>query len=224
MQSASGLYRSSVGKKVVMATSGLVLFAFVVGHMIGNLKVYQGPERFDAYARYLREVGSPLLGHGELLWIVRAVLLLCVALHVVAAVQLTLRCRAARHGRYARREDLSFSYASHTMRWGGVLLVAFVAYHLLHLTAGTLHPDFGDSPYHNVVAAFRVWWVAAAYAGAVGVLGLHVYHGLWSATQTLGLGDPRLTRWRRPAAGVLATAIVAGYLLVPFGVLAGLVR
>jgi succinate dehydrogenase / fumarate reductase cytochrome b subunit len=219
------LYRSTVGKKLVVAVTGLLLLLFVIGHMAGNLKVFQGPEKFDAYARFLREVGYPLLPHGGLLWLVRAALLVAAALHIVTVIELYRISRRARGQGYRRAADLSFSYASRTMRWGGVVLAVFVVYHLMHLTFGNAHPAFDHaSPYRNVVRGFSVWWIVLSYAAAVGTLGLHIYHGLWSSTQTLALRSPRLRRWRRPFSAALALAVVAGYLAVPASVLAGWVR
>lgn len=224
MRRAVHLHRTTVGKKILMAATGLILFAFVVGHLVGNLKLLQGEQKFDAYSASLRQAGAPLAGEGQLLWLARLVLLVAVAVHVVAAVQLTRISRRARPVGYRKTSDLSFSYASRTMRWGGVIILAFVVYHLLHLTFGTLHHDFSDSVYRNVVAGFRRWPVAAAYMAAMIPLGLHIYHGLWSATQTLALCNPRIDRWRRPAALAVAVAITAGNLGLPLVVLAGLVE
>ena len=222
MRKAVTLYRTSIGKKLVMAVSGVMLFGFVVAHLLGNLKVFFGPQSFDAYAHHLREMGADLFGDGGLLWILRLGLLAALAAHVVAVVQLSLQSARARTVGYRRGHDLAFSYASRTMRWGGILVLAFVVYHLMHLTFGNVHPDFHpESPYRNVVTAFRVWWVALPYAVAVGLLGLHLYHGLWSATQTLSLRYRVVLRWRRAAAAAIAGAIVAGYLSIPLAVLAG---
>ena len=222
MANPLALTHSTVGKKVLMAATGVVLFAFVLVHMLGNLKVYQGAAKYDAYAEFLREVGHPVLGHGQLLWIARIVLLTCLAVHVDAAVRLWLRNRAARDVGYERFADLSFSRASRTMRWGGVAILAFVVYHLLHLTWGSAHPDFEPgSPYRNVVAGFRVWPVSAAYIAAMIPLGLHIYHGLWSTTQTFGVREPRVLRWRRRLALLVAGAIVLGNVSIPLAVLLG---
>jgi succinate dehydrogenase / fumarate reductase cytochrome b subunit len=219
------LYGSTVGKKIVMATTGILLFGFVVVHLLGNLKLYQGQEKYDAYAAFLREVGSPVFGHGQLLWVGRLVLLAAVALHLDAALRLTSLSRRAREAPYHAHVDLSFHYASRTMRWGGVIIAAFVVYHLLHLTFGTLHGDFrADSPYRNVVTGLAAWPVALAYVGAMLPLGLHLYHGLWSATQTLALRNPRIQRLRRPAAALIAWLIVLGNVSLPVSVLAGVVR
>jgi succinate dehydrogenase / fumarate reductase cytochrome b subunit len=224
LKRAFNLYRSSIGKKLGMAVTGALLFGFVIVHMVGNLKIYQGPEKYNAYAQFLREAGYPLLGHGQMLWLFRLALIASVALHIVAAAETTRISRRARSTRYRRRHDLSFSYASRTMRWGGVIVAGFVVYHLLHLTLGSVHPDFvHDSVYHNVVAGFRVWPVSLAYILCMLPLGLHIYHGLWSATQTLGVEWPWLVRWRRPAAAAAALVIVLGNISIPLAVLAGVV-
>jgi succinate dehydrogenase / fumarate reductase cytochrome b subunit len=232
MRRALHLYESSIGKKVVMALSGAVLFGFVVWHMLGNLKLFTGEQHFNDYAVFLRTVGEPALPHGALLWISRVVLLACVGVHLVAALQVWAQSRRARTTRYRQHDDLSFSYASRTMRWGGVIIVAFVVYHLLHLTVGVAHHDFvgADDPqawgghvnaYRNVVNGFRVPWVSAAYLLAMIPLGLHIYHGLWSATQTLSLNGRRVKQWRRPFAAAVAGGIVLGNMSIPLAVLLG---
>jgi succinate dehydrogenase / fumarate reductase cytochrome b subunit len=221
---AATLYRSTVGKKILMAVTGIFLLLFVIGHMLGNLKIFAGQEKFDGYAHWLREMGAPLFGHGQALWLVRIVLLAAVALHIVAAVQLTLTSWRARDVKYHTVERLAFSYASYTMRWGGVVVALYVIYHLLHLTWGVAHPDFGASPYRNVVTGFQVWWVALVYMLAMIPLGLHLYHGIWSGMQTLGVNDPSYNDSRRPIAAVVAILIVVGYLTVPIAVLTGLIE
>jgi succinate dehydrogenase / fumarate reductase cytochrome b subunit len=219
------LAQSSVGKKILMAVTGLVLVAFVIAHMVGNLKVYLGREHFNAYARFLRTVGTPALPESGLLWILRVGLLLCVGVHLWASVVLTRMSWAARSGKYAKGNDLVFSYASRTMRWGGVVLLAFVVYHLLHLTTGTVHPDFvPEDAYHNFVAGFRSVPVSVAYLLAMGALAFHLYHGLWSATQTLGIDSPRVERFRRPVALAVALVVFLGNASFPVAVLAGVVR
>jgi succinate dehydrogenase / fumarate reductase cytochrome b subunit len=222
---ATTLFATTVGKKIAMALSGAILTLFVFGHFFGNLKVFQGPESFNRYAEGLRSFGAPFFSHGELLWIVRVVLLAALTIHVVAAVRLYLRSRRARPVAYRKFESLAFSPASRSMAWGGVALLIFVVYHLLHLTFGTVHPDFvpGDA-YHNFVAGFRVWPVSLAYVIAMVPLGLHLYHGIWSATQTLGSTSPAMERWRRPVAGVIAVIVAGGNILLALAVLTGLVR
>ncbi|MGB5814206.1 MAG: succinate dehydrogenase cytochrome b subunit [Thermoanaerobaculia bacterium] len=221
-------YRTAVGKKTVMAVSGILLFGFVLAHMLGNLKLYLGADELNHYAEWLREVGSPLFPHGSLLWIARLVLLAAVAVHITAATQLTLLSWQARPESYKEREAIEATYASRTMRWGGVLIALFIVYHLAHFTWGPswAHSDFisGDV-YHNVVAGFSVWWVSAFYIVAQLALGLHLYHGLWSLFQTLGwYVDENPRDWRRRFALVFALVIVLGNISFPLAVLAGLVR
>ena len=226
MPTLRSLFESDVGKKAVMAVTGIVLFGFVLVHMLGNLKLYQGPEKINGYAEWLREVGSPVLPHSGLLWIARIVLLGAIVLHVTAATQLTLKNRRARPERYQRRVAIQSTYATRTMRWGGVIIALYVLYHLAHLTWGTAHPSFvaGDV-YGNVVAGFKIWWVSAIYIVAQIALGSHLYHGLWSMFQSLGWWEPSDPRdWRRRFAQVFAGVITLGNLSFPLAVLAGVVQ
>lgn len=224
MRGVIALYGSSVGKKVWMATSGVILFGFVLAHMLGNLKAFQGREVFDAYAHHLREIGSPVIPHSGFLWGMRIILLAALSVHVLAAFRLFRQSRGARSERYAKSESQVFSYASRTMRWGGVIILAFVVYHLLHMTTGTVHPDFeAGSAYHNLVIGFQSVPVAAFYLIAVGALGFHLYHGIWSAFGTAGVENPKIERIRRPLAAVLAWGIFAGFAVVPLGVILGIV-
>jgi succinate dehydrogenase / fumarate reductase cytochrome b subunit len=219
------LYRSAVGKKAVMAATGIVLFGFVLGHLIGNLKLYLGPEAINTYADFLRRAGEPVLPAGVLLWSVRLVLILSVLLHVDAAWRLTRMSRAARPRRYLAPTRIHTAYASRTMRWGGVIILLFVIYHLLHFTWGAVHPSFvaGDV-YHNVVTGFQVWWVAAFYIAAQVALGFHLYHGLWSLFQSLGWNHPRFNLWRDGFAHAFAWIITLGNVSFPLAVLGGLIR
>jgi succinate dehydrogenase / fumarate reductase, cytochrome b subunit len=214
----------SVGKKILMAVTGVVLLGFVIGHMIGNLKVYQGAAAFNQYAEGLRGFGAPLLGQGQALWGVRLILLLAVLTHIWAAVSLTLQSRAARTIQYRKFESLAFSYASRTMVWGGFIILVFVVYHILHLTLGTVHPDFVEhDAYYNFVAGFSVWPVSVFYILAMFPLGLHIYHGTWSALQSLGANNPRYNAYRRPAALGIAILVVLGNISFPLAVLFGIV-
>lgn len=216
---AAGFLASSVGKKVVMAVTGAVLFGFVIAHMIGNLQLYLGPEAMNAYAAFLREIL-----HGAGLWIARGVLLASVSLHVWAATALTLTNRAARPVGYRTWTARDSTYASRTMRWSGVLLLAFVGYHLLHFTIGSVHPSFTEGDvYHNVVAGFRVVPVSLAYIGAMLLLGLHLRHGAWSMLRTLGLGHPRYERLGHLVAALVAAVVVVGNISFPVAVLLGIV-
>ena len=216
------LYRSSVGKKILMAVTGIILFGFIVLHVLGNLKVLLGPEELNAYARFLRTVGYPAVPNQTALWAVRIVLLLSVLVHVYAALTTWLQSRKARQVGYRKNDDLSFSWASRTMRWGGVIILVFVIYHIGHFTTGTWHPDFVEGDvYHNFVVAFRSPVILLIYVAAMAALGLHLYHGLWSATQTLGANHPRYNRLRRPGAMTIALAIFFGFMIPPALVLAG---
>lgn len=220
-----GFVRSLVGMKALMAVTGVILFVFVVGHLLGNLKVFQGPEHFNAYAEGLRTVGAPFFARGQLLWIERVVLLGAAVTHIWAAVVVTLASWQARPVDYHQLEPIETTYAARTMRWGGVLILLYVVYHLLDLTFGTANPSFvpGDA-YHNLVASLRRWPAALAYMGAVIVVGFHIQHGLWSAFQTLGVNRPPTPQWRRGVAGAIAALITAGYIAIPVAVLAGVVR
>ena len=221
----SDLYRSAVGKKAVMAGTGIILFGFVLVHMIGNLKLYEGQQYLDNYAGWLREVGSPAVPTSGLLWIARTVLFLAVVLHIWAAWQVTRVSRAARPRGYVSRPKIHTTYASRTMRWGGVIILLFVIYHLLHFTTGTVHPDFQEgNVYHNVVTGFSVWYVSLFYIVAQVALGFHLYHGLWSLFQSLGWNHPRFNRWRNVFAHTFAWIITLGNISFPLAVLAGWVR
>lgn len=219
-------YRSDLGKKATMAVTGIILFGFVLVHMLGNLKLYQGPEKLNGYAHWLREVGSPVLPHSGLLWIARLVLLGAVLLHVTAATQLTLKNLRARPHGYRQRAAIQSTYAARTARWSGLLIALYVVYHLAHLTWGSAHPSFvaGDV-YGNVVAGFQIWWVSLIYMVAQIGLGFHLYHGLWSLFQTLGWWQPEGDAdWRRQFAGVFAWVVTLGNLSFPLAVLSGVVQ
>ncbi len=217
---APSFWGSTVGKKIVMAVTGVILFGFVIGHLAGNLQIFEGPAKLNAYGAFLHSIG-------ELLWPVRIVLLLCVTLHIVATVQLALRKKAARPIDYSRKKAISSSYASRTMYWSGPIVLAFIIFHLLHLTAGYIHPGAayveGDV-YHNVVSGFQVWWVSLSYIIAISLLGLHLRHGLWSMFQSVGIHQPRHTARLKQAAAVIALLIVLGYISIPISVLLGLVK
>src|SRR5580692_3874880 len=217
---APGFWASTVGKKIVMAVTGIILFGFVIGHLAGNLQVFEGPAKLNAYGAFLHSIG-------ELLWPVRIVLLICIALHIIATVQLALRKKRARPIGYSRKQAIASSYASRTMYWSGPIVLAFVIFHLLHLTAGYIHPGAafieGDV-YHNVVAGFQVWWVSVWYIFSIILLGLHLRHGIWSMFQSLGMNHPRHTPILKSAAWVVALVIVLGYISIPISVMLGVVK
>lgn len=218
-------YRSSLGKKAVMAVTGFVLFGFVVGHMLGNLHLYQGAAKMNEYAVFLREFGEPLLSHGQALWAVRIILLTSVTLHIGAAVQLARENHRARPVGYRVTKRIQTSYASRTMIWSGPILALFVVYHILHLTTGTVHHAFNpDDVYRNVVTGFSVWYVSAFYMAAMGALGLHMIHGVWSLFQSLGVNGTRWNHLLRDLAAMATAAVVAGNLSFPISVLLGIVR
>jgi len=213
-------WRSSIGRKVVMAVTGAILFGFVLGHLAGNLTVYLGPEALNGYAVFLRQ-----FLHGAGLWIARAVLLLSVILHIWSATSLTLSSRAARPVGYRERQWTESTYASRTMRWSGVIIFFFVIYHLLHFTFGTVHPSFVEGDvYHNFVTGFQSVPVSIAYIVAMIFLGLHLRHGVWSMFQTLGVSHPRYIRWAHVGAWIFALIVVVGNCSFPIAVLAGLVK
>jgi succinate dehydrogenase / fumarate reductase cytochrome b subunit len=222
------LWSSSIGKKIVMALTGVVLVGFILVHMVGNLKIYKGEAAFNAYAVWLREVGGPLLGHEQALWIFRLVLLGAVALHMLAAWQLTRMSWAARRNGYEEKQALEATYASRTMRWGGVLIALFVVYHILHFTLGAVGYGAGQfkhlSVYRNVVVGFSVWYVSAFYILAQIFLGLHLYHGVWSMIQTLGVVTARGDPAYRVAGVLIALAVVCGNVSVPAAVLIGFLK
>ena len=218
------VYRSTVGIKIVMAVSGLLLLAFLVAHMAGNLKIFFGAEPFDHYAHWLRDIGAPVLPHTWYLWIQRFVLTAAVVGHAWAATTLALRAKRARPVAYAHRPKVQGSYAARTMRWGGVIILLFIVWHLLDLTTGTVNP-VGDPahPYANVVADFAPsrWPVTLFYALAIVALGFHVRHGLFSALRTLGQRTAKGERLARMTALGFAILLCVGFLSVPFAVLVG---
>jgi succinate dehydrogenase / fumarate reductase, cytochrome b subunit len=218
-------YRSSIGKKAVMAVTGFFLFGWIFLHMAGNLKVYLGPEHYNEYARFLITMGAPLLPPRFALIVVRTLLLIAAYLHIDSATRLTLMNRAARPVDYRQRTYPAATYAARTMRWGGVIVLLFVFYHLGHMTFGSFHPNFieGDV-YHNFVTGFQVWWVSAFYILANLALGLHLYHGLWSMFNSVGLNHPSLNPWKKVFATTFALIVTLGNVSFPIMVLIGVVR
>ena len=222
------LWDTVIGKKVVMAVTGIVLVGFVFAHMLGNLKIFSGPAEINTYSRFLRTVGEPELGYGDALWLVRIVLLTCVTLHITAAYQLTRTNWKARPVGYESRKNVETTFAARTMRWGGVLLAIFIVFHIAHFTLGAV----GFSPgqfkdlhvYQNVVAGFAVWPVAIFYIVAMGALCLHLDHGIWSMLQTLGWSTSRNTRTLKALSRAFAIIVFAGFVSVPLAVMTGWVR
>ncbi|MFD4138530.1 succinate dehydrogenase [Streptomyces sp. NPDC058572] len=216
---------STIGKKTVMAVSGLVMLGYLVAHMFGNLKIFFGAGEFNAYGHWLRTMGEPVMHYGWALWLVRVVLLAAVVGHGVAAYQLSRRDIRARPARYLHKRARA-SYATRTMRWGGIILALFIVWHVLDLTTGTVHTGgFQEGhPYQNVVDTFSTWYGNVIYIVAMLAVGLHIRHGFWSAAQTLGAGNAARDRILKGAANGLALLLTAGFLSVPVAVMTGMVN
>lgn len=222
------LWNSVIGKKVVMAVTGAVMVLFVIGHMLGNLKLFSGPEEINAYSRFLREIGQPEFGYGQLLWAVRIILLVCAVLHVIAATQLTRISWQARPVAYEEKKNVETTWAALTMRWSGVLLIVFVVFHLFHLSGGMVGFKPGQFQhlmvYQNIVAAFSNLPISIFYIASMVALGFHLDHGIWSMFQTMGWVTVENTKAWRAVSRVVAVLIFAGFVSVPVSVLAGWVR
>ncbi len=222
------LWSTVIGKKIVMAVTGVIMVAFVIAHMLGNLKIFAGPKEINTYSRFLREVGMPELGYGDALWIVRLVLITAVTLHIIAAVTLTRMSWQARPIGYRERKDLETSFAARWMRWGGVILAVFIVFHILHFTLGMVGFQPGQfrelHVYSNVVAGFSVWPVSAFYILAMLALFSHLDHGIWSMLQTLGWSTARNQATLRLASRLIAGVVFAGFVSVPVAVLAGWIQ
>jgi succinate dehydrogenase / fumarate reductase, cytochrome b subunit len=213
-------WETTVGKKAVMAVTGVILFGFVVGHLLGNLQIYLPPEKINHYAEWLRTV--PVL-----LWGARITLLISVCLHIWASFALWRLQRAARPIGYVKKSNTHSTYASRTMMWSGPIVLAFVIYHLLHFTFGVVHPGGPfdkHNVYNNVVYGFQVWPVSLFYIVAIIMLCYHLYHGLWSMFQTLGFSHPVYTPWLQRLARIAAILIAAGNISIPVAVLAGFIK
>ncbi|HXV44292.1 MAG TPA: succinate dehydrogenase cytochrome b subunit [Anaerolineae bacterium] len=220
------LYRSSIGKKVIMAVTGLIGIGYVIMHMYGNLKVFDGAEHFNAYAEGLRELGAPIFGYSHLLWIARLVLLVAVVLHVWAAWSLYRESEKARSTKYVKHVKLQANPAALYIRVGGVMLLLFIILHLMHLTWGVpgVHPDFeAGNVYHNVVLGFQSYLPTLFYLVAMVALGFHMYHGTWSLFQTLGLNNQNYTLPLRLVSLILAIVVAGGFALVPLAVMFGII-
>jgi succinate dehydrogenase / fumarate reductase, cytochrome b subunit len=213
-------WQTTIGKKAVMAVTGAILFGFLVGHLIGNLQIFLPPEKINHYAAILKSLPA-------LVWSARITLLLAVALHIWASFQLGLLQRAARPVSYVKKANLNSTYASRTMLWSGPIVLAFIIFHLLHLTFGTVHPGGpfdALNVYNNIVLGFQVWPVSVFYIVAMIMLCYHLYHGLWSMFQSLGFSHPRYTPWLQFFAKAVAIFIAAGNISIPVAVLAGFIK
>ncbi len=218
MSRASFFYRSRIGQKVVMAVTGIILYVFVVGHLLGNLQIFAGPERLNNYAAFLKSTG-------ELLWAGRLILLASLILHLIAAGVVTWANWRARPISYKEKEDVETTYAARTMVVSGPLVLLYVVYHLMMFTFLTTGPGYSETDvYRNVVLAFQVPVISAVYILAMLVLGFHLYHGGWSMLQSLGITWPTRRGLRRMLFPALATLIALGYISIPIAVLTGLIR
>lgn len=221
------LLNSSIGKKAIMAVTGIIGYGFVILHMVGNLHVFEGQAKFDEYAEFLRTVGEPIVPRTGLLWVIRIVLLAAVALHIWMAVSLTRQDGAARQVGYRAKKKVQASFASLTLRWGGIAIFLFLIYHLAHFTFGVtaLLPTFQrGAAYANVVAGFQNPINVLLYLLAVAALGTHLFHGVWSMFQTLGLNGARTNRLFRGLATLSGIGLFLGFAVVPIAVLTGIVR
>jgi succinate dehydrogenase / fumarate reductase cytochrome b subunit len=224
------LYATAVGKKYVMAITGLGMIGFVVFHMIGNLKMYQGSEDLNKYAHFLEKLLYPIVPEKGTLWILRAGLIAMLLLHLHAAYTLTVMNRRARPVKYQSERDYqAASFASRSMRLTGVVVLLFVVWHLLDLTFGVVNDYTGTKVdgtkdvYGAVVATFDRPVVAVFYILANLALGTHLFHGVWSLFQSLGWNNPRFNRWRRAIATGVAAIVVIGNVSFPVAVMAGVV-
>jgi succinate dehydrogenase / fumarate reductase, cytochrome b subunit len=218
-------WRSAIGKKWVMAVSGIILLGYVAAHMAGNLKVFLGKEHINVYGEWLRTLGEPALPRTVLLWGMRIVLIAAFVGHIVAAYQLNRMNRKARPTKYqAKRDYVAANFASRTMRWTGIIVALFVVFHLFDLTWGGANPHFvrGD-PYDNLFYSFERVPVAIVYILAMLALGFHIFHGAWSMFQSLGLNNPRWNIWRRYFAIAFAVVITVGNVSMPLLITTGVV-
>ena len=220
----ASLWRSTIGKKYIMAVSGLIWFGYLILHLWGNLKIYAGPSYLNDYGGFLRTVGEPFFGFSQLLWVVRIILIPAFILHVWAAIALTTRDTASRPKRYSVRKNLESTIASRTMIYGGLFILLFLIYHLLDFTYGTVNPNYIEGNiYHNVVASFSLWPVVLFYELAMIAVGFHLFHGIWSTFQTMGWNTSRSTQLVRNVGAAIAVLLTLGNMSIPLAVLTGAV-
>jgi len=217
-------YEAPIGKKVIMAITGVILFGYVVAHLLGNLQIYGDPQQINKYAAFLHNPAN-----AGLLWVARAALLVAVIMHIVASVQLWKLKSDARPVAYVKKDDAAATYASRTMMWSGPIVAAFVIFHVLHLTVGAVLPlqEIGPNEPNvraNVIAGFLNPAVSAFYILAMILLCMHLYHGLWSMFQSLGFSHPRYTPRLKKGAAIFAILIAIGNCSIPIAVMAGLVK
>ena len=217
-------YEAPIGKKVIMALTGVILFGYVVAHLLGNLQIFGDPDQINKYAAFLHNPAN-----AGLLWVARSALLVAVIMHIVASVQLWKLKSEARPVAYVKKDDAAATYASRTMMWSGPIVAAFVIFHVLHLTVGAVLPlqEIGPNEPNvraNVIAGFSNPAVSAFYILAIILLCMHLYHGLWSMFQSLGFSHPRYTPRLKKGAAIFAILIAIGNCSIPVAVMAGLVK
>ncbi|AKU16119.1 succinate dehydrogenase cytochrome b subunit [Luteipulveratus mongoliensis] len=227
----TGKVGSTIFLKTLMAASGIIFIGFVIAHMYGNLKVFNGQEAFNTYAEHIRTIGEPILPYKGLLWILRVGLLVSLVAHVYAAAVLSARARKARPQRYAVKKRVASTFSAKWMRWGGVTLLIFLIWHLLQFTIVKINvgsdgnaTEVVENPYRLYVENFQTWWLTVIYLLAMVALGMHLRHGVWSATQTLGLtGTAAARRYANLAAYAVAIVVAGGFALPPLFVLFGVI-
>jgi len=217
---------TTIAWKMLMAVTGVVFLVYVLLHMYGNLKAFAGHDAYNEYAEHLRTLGEPLVPYGGFLWVLRVVLIVALVLHVWAALKLWLRARHARTVRYQVKKNPASTLSSRMMRWGGLALLLFVIWHLINFTIGKVNVTGGptNDPYNLLVDSFSVWWLTLIYLLAMVALGMHLWHGVWSAAQTMGVTNNVRARRNAKVGGVVAAVVIAGgFALVPIFILAGVI-
>jgi len=221
----ASLWTSTIGKKYVMAITGLIWFGYLIAHLWGNLKIFAGPVFLNDYGGFLRTVGEPFFGFSQLLWVARIILIPAFVVHIWAAISLAGRDNKARPKSYSMRRNLESTFASRTMIYGGIFILLFVIFHVLDLTFGTVNPGFEEGQiYRNVIASFSRPLVSLFYILAMIAVGLHLFHGVWSMFQTLGWNTTRTNRLIRNFATFAAVALTIGNISIPLAVLTGVVK
>lgn len=228
MNRLASLYRNTIGKKIIVAVTGVTMLGFLFGHVSGNLKAFlpdteAGSPDIDAYASFLRQLGEPLLPHGAALWFVRFVLLVALGFHVSCVIQLARRNRVARPVSYGKRRYVQSTLAARWMMFSGLLLLAFFVFHILHFTTGDIAPESFEegAVYANLYRAFSSWPFVLFYIASMALVGFHLYHGLWSLFQTLGFDSPDRNRGLRRIAMFLAVVLFIGFASVPLAFWSG---
>ena len=225
MNKLKQFYGTAIGKKFVVAVTGIIMAGFLVMHMIGNFKAFAGADKLDHYAAYLREIGQDLFGHETVLWIFRFVLLVAVIAHIVSIILLTKQNRKARPVKYHVKKSFASTFAARMMIVSGILLLVFILVHLAQFTLGWFKPTpfVHGEVYNNISQAFAVGWIACFYIFMMLVVCMHLYHGIWSFFQTLGLDNPDRNKPLRGLAIFVSVVLFLGFSAVPFAFLTGMI-